>query len=245
MKGYPDRELARVLAAPVRRRILDAVAAADHPVTVAERTAALGSNHDAVRQHLARLTAAGLVSEEVERGRRAGQAAAAGSSDAIDPVDALERHAQRQAFAPRRVEERSHVDLALDTCPFAEVAAADPRTICSLTAASPKDSRIASGARRSTRWSLTTRTKRLCPPSAEDVLNIATAVPRVRDIATDNDVGVLVRRFDRAVIPDELLGPVFNGVGVDWSRHIPELVGYWSRALLGTRTCNGNTISAH
>src|SRR5690242_9631480 len=66
MRELPDTELARVLATPLRRRIFDLVAAADHPLTVGELTDVLGCNHNAVRQHLARLCAAGLVSETTE-----------------------------------------------------------------------------------------------------------------------------------------------------------------------------------
>jgi predicted ArsR family transcriptional regulator len=67
MRGdLPDPALAHVLSAPLRRRILDLVAHADQPVSVAELTAQLGCNHNAVRQHLAQLRAAGLVREERE-----------------------------------------------------------------------------------------------------------------------------------------------------------------------------------
>jgi len=76
-------------------------------------------------------------------------------------------------------------------------------------------------------------------------MNIAPARPRARDIATENDIGVVVRRFYRAAMPDDLLGPVFEQFGVDWSVHIPKLIRYWSRALLGTRGYTGNTIRAH
>ena len=62
----PDPVLARAVAVPLRRRVLDLIRAADHPVTVAELTGALGCNHNAVRQHLARLRAAGLVAESSE-----------------------------------------------------------------------------------------------------------------------------------------------------------------------------------
>ena len=53
---------------PLRRRILDLILAADRPVTVAELTDELGCNHNAVRQHLARLRDAGLVAEVPEAG---------------------------------------------------------------------------------------------------------------------------------------------------------------------------------
>lgn len=62
----PDPVLARAVAVPLRRRVLDLIVAADHPVTVAELTDVLGCNHNAVRQHLARLRDAGLVAEVLE-----------------------------------------------------------------------------------------------------------------------------------------------------------------------------------
>lgn len=71
--NLPDDALARVLAVPTRRRILDLVAAAGHAVTVAELTAALGCNHNAVRQHLAQLCAVGLVAESREERRHPGR----------------------------------------------------------------------------------------------------------------------------------------------------------------------------
>ena len=171
VEDLPDPELARALAAPLRRRIFDLVAASENPVTVAELTEALGCNHNAVRQHLARLRVAGLVDEQVEVrsargrprllytraarsdpyarlatllakvvrtrgtaravGRQHGRAAAA-AVEQSDPVDALEVEAAHQGFAPRRVERGSTVDLVLDVCPFEQVAAEDPRTICAL-----------------------------------------------------------------------------------------------------------------
>jgi hemoglobin len=76
-------------------------------------------------------------------------------------------------------------------------------------------------------------------------VNIAPARPGTRDITTDNDVGVIVRRFYRAAIPDELLGPAFERFGVDWSRHIPKLVRYWEHVLLGRPGHGVNTIGAH
>jgi predicted ArsR family transcriptional regulator len=49
-----------------------------------------------------------------------------------DAVDALETETARLGFAPRRVEHAGGVDLVLDTCPIADVADADPRTVCAL-----------------------------------------------------------------------------------------------------------------
>jgi predicted ArsR family transcriptional regulator len=64
--GLPDTMLARVLAVPLRRRILELLVAADHALTIAELTDELGCNHNAVRQHLARLREVGLVAEALE-----------------------------------------------------------------------------------------------------------------------------------------------------------------------------------
>jgi hemoglobin len=76
-------------------------------------------------------------------------------------------------------------------------------------------------------------------------VNIAPARPASRDIATANDVGVLVRRFYRAAIPDPLLGPVFERYGVDWPRHLPKLVAYWEHVLLDRPGLATNTVAVH
>lgn len=76
-------------------------------------------------------------------------------------------------------------------------------------------------------------------------LNVAPARARSRDITTANDIGVIVRRFYRAVIPDLILGPVFEQVGVDWAHHIPKLERYWRHVLLGEPGVAVNTIAAH
>jgi len=57
------QEQARALGDPSRHRIFRFVADAGHPVGVAELTAEVGLNHNAVRQHLAKLVAAGLLTE--------------------------------------------------------------------------------------------------------------------------------------------------------------------------------------
>jgi predicted ArsR family transcriptional regulator len=55
---------ARALGDPTRHAIFRYVADAGGPVDVAELTDHLGLNHNAIRQHLAKLLAAGLVTEE-------------------------------------------------------------------------------------------------------------------------------------------------------------------------------------
>jgi hemoglobin len=66
-----------------------------------------------------------------------------------------------------------------------------------------------------------------------------------RPIETIDDVGLLVRRFYQAVIPDPLLGPIFHGMAVDWSVHIPKLIDFWSARLLDVTGYEGNPVGAH
>jgi hemoglobin len=76
-------------------------------------------------------------------------------------------------------------------------------------------------------------------------MNIAPARPASRDVATRNDVGVLVHRFYRQAIPDRLLGPVFERFGVDWPSHLAKLVTYWEHVLLGRPGIATNTVGVH
>jgi truncated hemoglobin YjbI len=66
-----------------------------------------------------------------------------------------------------------------------------------------------------------------------------------RDIATIDDVGVLVRRFYQSAIPDPVLGPIFDAAGIDWSAHIPRLIDFWAQKLLGIPGYRGNVAGAH
>ena len=64
---------ARALGDPTRYRLFRYIADAQGPVTVAELTGYAGLNHNAIRQHLAVLRDAGLVTEEAERRDRPGR----------------------------------------------------------------------------------------------------------------------------------------------------------------------------
>jgi predicted ArsR family transcriptional regulator len=68
--GPPDVDAleaqARALGDPTRHAIFRRLADADEPLTVPELTDHVGRHHTAVRQHLAKLVAAGLVTEEPE-----------------------------------------------------------------------------------------------------------------------------------------------------------------------------------
>ncbi|HPU38035.1 MAG TPA: group III truncated hemoglobin [Microthrixaceae bacterium] len=63
---------------------------------------------------------------------------------------------------------------------------------------------------------------------------VVVAPPVDGDISSRADVHDLVVDFYREIIFDELLGPIFEEVAeVDWAVHIPNLIDYWSRILLG------------
>jgi len=64
--SVPERTLqqqARALGDPTRHAVFRHLVAAGAPCTVAELTEQFGLNHNAIRQHLAKLVAAGLVTE--------------------------------------------------------------------------------------------------------------------------------------------------------------------------------------
>lgn len=67
------QQQARALGDPTRHEIFRYIRDAARPVTVAELTAHLGCNHNAVRQHLAKLLDAGLISGSTERGSGRGR----------------------------------------------------------------------------------------------------------------------------------------------------------------------------
>jgi predicted ArsR family transcriptional regulator len=59
------QQQARALGDPTRHRIFRYIADSDRPADVSEMTAHFGLNHNAIRQHLAKLVDAGLVVESV------------------------------------------------------------------------------------------------------------------------------------------------------------------------------------
>ena len=74
MSGVADTQReARALGDPTRYRLFRYIVDAEGPVSVAELTTFVGLNHNAVRQHLAVLKSAGLISEEREIRDRPGR----------------------------------------------------------------------------------------------------------------------------------------------------------------------------
>jgi hemoglobin len=68
----------------------------------------------------------------------------------------------------------------------------------------------------------------------------------MRDLDGRGPIHDLVIHFYREVAFDDLLGPVFGEVAeVDWAEHIPRLIDYWCRVLLGTPGYDGRILNAH
>lgn len=66
------------------------------------------------------------------------------------------------------------------------------------------------------------------------------------DLSTRTEVHDLVVDFYRAIVNDDELGYVFVDVAeVDWTVHIPKLIDYWCRVLLGQPGYDGYILAAH
>ena len=69
---------------------------------------------------------------------------------------------------------------------------------------------------------------------------------QVRDLDSRSAIHDLVVAFYREIVFDDLLGPVFDEVAeTDWAVHIPRLIDYWCRILLGEHVYRGALLEAH
>ena len=67
-----------------------------------------------------------------------------------------------------------------------------------------------------------------------------------RDIEKVSDIEVLIDAFYSKVGDDELLGHVFNDVmKVDWKKHLPQMVDFWTTILFGAVAYKGNPMLKH
>ena len=77
-------------------------------------------------------------------------------------------------------------------------------------------------------------------------MTLGTSPAASADLDSRDQIRHLVTGFYREVIFGDLLGPVFCDVaGVDWSVHIPKLVDYWCRVLLGQPGYDGPLLGPH
>lgn len=68
----------------------------------------------------------------------------------------------------------------------------------------------------------------------------------VADLDSRAAIHDLVVGFYREIVFDDLLGPVFGEVAeVDWTVHIPRLVDYWCRVVLGQPGYDGAILAPH
>ena len=75
---------------------------------------------------------------------------------------------------------------------------------------------------------------------------IGTGVGGQVDLCSRTVIHDVVVGFYRELVMDDLLAPVFVEVAeVDWSEHIPLLIDYWCRILLGHDGYQGAILSAH
>jgi hemoglobin len=66
------------------------------------------------------------------------------------------------------------------------------------------------------------------------------------DLDSRAQIHDLVVRFYREIALDDVLAPVFIDVAeVDWAVHIPKLIDFWCRVLLGQPGYDGFVLGAH
>lgn len=66
------------------------------------------------------------------------------------------------------------------------------------------------------------------------------------DISSDADIRKFVHRFYSKVEEDERLGYIFNDhAEVDWEKHLPKMVDFWSNLLLRSRRYKGRPLKQH
>lgn len=66
------------------------------------------------------------------------------------------------------------------------------------------------------------------------------------DLGSRTAIHDLVVEFYREIVFDEVLEPVFHDVAeVDWPTHIPKLVDYWCRILIGEPDTPQSVTAAH
>jgi len=69
---------------------------------------------------------------------------------------------------------------------------------------------------------------------------------RKSDISNDEDIKELVHTFYDRIQRDERLGYIFNeAAGVDWDKHLPRMVDFWSNLIFQTNRYRGRPFRQH
>lgn len=67
-----------------------------------------------------------------------------------------------------------------------------------------------------------------------------------KDIASRDDIMILVNSFYNHVKRDKLLGPVFTDIAkVNWNTHLPKMYDFWENVIFHTGSYHGNTLKVH
>ncbi len=64
-----------------------------------------------------------------------------------------------------------------------------------------------------------------------------------KDIASPDDVRLLIERFYTHVRPDAEIGHFFTEL--DWDHHIPHITSFWNMLLLGVAGFQGDPVTVH
>lgn len=68
----------------------------------------------------------------------------------------------------------------------------------------------------------------------------------MNDIATKDDIQLLIDSFYAVARQDELLGPIFNTIiGDDWSHHLPKMYDFWNMVIFATPGYTGQPVKTH
>ena len=68
-------------------------------------------------------------------------------------------------------------------------------------------------------------------------------MPVPSDIQTEADVRAVVHTFYRDMEADPVLGPYF--AGLDWEKHLPKMVSFWSSVVFQTGAYRGRPFDPH
>lgn len=68
----------------------------------------------------------------------------------------------------------------------------------------------------------------------------------MNDIASRQDIELLINRFYDKVKKDGIIGYIFNDVvKVDWAKHLPVMYNFWESVIFYTATYSGNPMFLH
>ena len=125
---------AKALSAPSRVEILARLRDAPAPLTAGVLAEAMGLHHTAVRQHLAVLADAELVQSHAlpVRGRGRPRTGYTAVAEGVPYRELAGVHAEagRLGFEPSVRDHGELQEIVLQSCPFADLAAVQPETVC-------------------------------------------------------------------------------------------------------------------